>query len=81
MGERTFQTETNAWNQTWRGRQRASSWEQQAIQLDWKNRGHRHRGLAAEVDLRSRPGGPEGTWSCGVSPSAPRGTESCQFPD
>lgn len=39
MGERTFQTETNAWNQNLEGETAGEFWEQQAIQLDWKNRG------------------------------------------
>ena len=67
---------------TWRGRQRASSGNSK--QSSWTGRTEAHRASgpgSTEVGLRSRPRGPEGTWSCGVPPSAPRGTESCQFPD
>lgn len=67
---------------TWRGRQRASSGNSK--QSSWTGRTEAHRASgpgSTEVDLRSKPRGPEGTWSRGVPSSAPRGTESCQFPD
>lgn len=85
MGERTFQTETNAWNQNLEGETAGEFWEQQAIQLDWKNRGsqstaawQRRGGSETQAPVAQR-----GPGAVGSRPLPPPqgGTESCQFPD